>query len=124
MKPNSRRSAVERDRRRTRLITLTIGLVFGGVLATSFFFDEMGIPKYLNMADHADKLANDIQSLKAETTQLRQEAGRLERDPAKIEELARERLGLVKKGETVYQIVDDKKGNGPEATGHGRSVKP
>jgi cell division protein FtsB len=113
IRPNSRRSAAERERRRSRLITLAIGLVFGGVLATSFFFDEMGIPKYLNMADHADKLADEIQTLKGETEQLRREAGRLERDPARIEELARERLGLVKKGETVYQIVEDSKGKRP-----------
>lgn len=112
IRANSRRSAVERSRRRSRLITLTIGLVFGGVLATSFFFDEMGIPKYLQMSERAERLAGEIQDLKSETEQLRREAGRLERDPARIEELARERLGLVKKGETVYQIVEDQKAAG------------
>jgi len=109
MRLNSRRSAVERQRRRSRLITLSIGLVFGVVLATSLFFDDMGIPKYLNLRDHADRLTGEIQDLKTETEQLRREAGGLERDPARIEELARQRLGLVRKGETVYQIVDDAK---------------
>lgn len=100
---------MERQRRRSRLITLSIGLVFGVVLATSLFFDDMGIPKYLNLRDHADRLTGEIQDLKTETEQLRREAGGLERDPARIEELARQRLGLVRKGETVYQIVEDAK---------------
>ncbi len=113
MKPNSRRSAVERSRRRSRLVTLSVGLVFGVVLATSFFFDEMGIPKYLSLMTHSEKLAEEIQALRGETDQLRREAGRLERDPERIEELARERLGLVKKGETVYQILEDPTGKRP-----------
>ena len=113
MRPNSRRSAVERSRRRSRLVTLSVGLVFGVVLATSFFFDEMGIPKYLSMMNHSEKLTEEIQALKGETDQLRREAGRLERDPERLEELARERLGLVKKGETVYQILEDPTGKRP-----------
>ena len=38
---------------------------------------------------------------------LRGEIARLQHDPAKIEQLARERLGYVRKGETVYQLSPD-----------------
>ena len=39
---------------------------------------------------------------------LRGDIDRLEHDPARIEQLARERLGYVRKGETVYQLVPDR----------------
>jgi cell division protein FtsB len=38
---------------------------------------------------------------------LRGEIDRLEHDPSRIEQLARERLGFVRKGETVYQVVPE-----------------
>ena len=106
MKPNLRRSAVERKKQRSRVITLVAGLLFAGVLAVSFFFDEMGVPKYLALRELAEQLQGELRDLKNETAGLKAEIGRLEHDPASIEELARERLGFVRKGETVYQIVE------------------
>jgi cell division protein FtsB len=45
--------------------------------------------------------------LRGENASLRTDIGRLQRDPTKIEQLARERLGFVRKGETVYQLSSD-----------------
>ena len=77
------------------------------LLLLALFFGEMGLPRYFFMRDHAQQLGRDIQDLLRATTVLRGEIDRLEHDPARIEQLARERLGYVRKGETVYQVVPD-----------------
>ncbi|MCP9471131.1 MAG: septum formation initiator family protein [Nitrospira sp.] len=82
---------------------LLVGLVFG----------EMGLLRYLDMREHAGRLEGELASLQAEKAALEKEVLRLQRDPAKIEQVARERLGYVRKGETVYQLTpgaDDGKG--------------
>lgn len=77
------------------------------LLLLALFFGEMGLPRYFSMRDHAQRLEHEIQDLQRTTTLLRGEIDRVEHDPARIEQLARERLGYVRKGETVYQMVPD-----------------
>jgi cell division protein FtsB len=68
-------------------------------------FGDMGLVRYISMREHAQQLELDLQELQRTTRGLRGDVDRLEHDPAKIEELAREQLGYVRKGETVYQLV-------------------
>jgi cell division protein FtsB len=75
------------------------------LLLVALVFGDMGLPRYFSMRDHAQQLDLDLQELQRATRTLRGEIDRLERDPAKIEQLAREQLGYVRKGETVYQLV-------------------
>lgn len=75
------------------------------LLLLALFFGEMGLPRYFSMRDHAQQLQRDIQELTRATATLRGEIDRLEHDPSRVERLARERLGYVRKGETVYQVV-------------------
>lgn len=77
------------------------------LLLLALCFGEMGILRYFAMRDRAQQLELDIQELQHLTKVLRGDIAQLEHDPAKIEELARERLGYVRKGETVYQVVPD-----------------
>jgi cell division protein FtsB len=77
------------------------------LLLLALFFGEMGFPRYFSMRDHARQLERDIQNLHRTTLSLRGEIDQLEHDPARIEQLARERLGYVRKGETVYQVVPE-----------------
>ena len=77
------------------------------LLLLALCFGEMGLPRYFSMQDHAGQLEVEIHELQRTTKALRSDIDRLEHDPAKIEELARERLGYVRKGETVYQLVPD-----------------
>jgi cell division protein FtsB len=92
-----------------RLVTVAhyVGLGACALLLAALFFGEMGLPRYLAMRNHAQQLELDIMELQRTNRALRAEIDRLERDPVKIEQLARERLGLVRKGETVYQLVPD-----------------
>jgi cell division protein FtsB len=107
---NRSRTSLQRQKR-TSLGFVLIGLAFGAVLVASFFFDEMGVPKYLQMQRHAQRLKQEIQEIERANAELRTEITRLHQDPVRIEELARERLGFVRKGETVYQIVEEQKDN-------------
>ena len=77
------------------------------LLLLALCFGEMGLPRYFSMRDHAQQLEVEIQDLQRMTKALRGDIDRLEHDPVKIEQLARERLGYVRKGETVYQLIPD-----------------
>jgi cell division protein FtsB len=85
------------------------GGIFAIALTVSLFFDEMGVRRYVAMQKHARALELEIKELEQTNGALRVEVKRIQHDPARIEELARERLGFVKKGETVYQLVPDSK---------------
>ncbi|HTL61976.1 MAG TPA: septum formation initiator family protein [Nitrospira sp.] len=80
------------------------------LLLVALFFGEMGLSRYFLMRDHATQLEKDIRDLQRATVGLRGEIDRLEHDPARIEQLARERLGYVRKGETVYHVVPEGSG--------------
>ncbi|TAJ08884.1 MAG: septum formation initiator family protein [Nitrospirae bacterium] len=83
-----------------------VGGVMAALVAASFF-GEMSIPKYLEMRKNAQALELEIQAMAKANAELRTDISRLQSDPARIEEVARERLGFVRKGETVYQVVDE-----------------
>lgn len=76
-------------------------------LFVTLFFGEMGLLRYVALRNYAGQLESDLSALRNETTSLRKDIVRLQQDPAKIEQLARERLGYVRKGETVYQLNSD-----------------
>lgn len=80
-------------------------VIIGGVLLFSFFFDEMGFAKYMAMWNRSQVLQQEISLLEQSNAGLRKEIFRLKHDSARVEELARKQLGLVRQGETVYQLV-------------------
>jgi|SRR5690554_129999 len=55
-----------------------------------------------NLAQRRDELEEDITQLEAVNQQLKSQVDLLENDPSYIEGVVREKLGLVKEGETVY----------------------
>ncbi|MDH4236031.1 MAG: septum formation initiator family protein [Nitrospira sp.] len=91
--------------RRMVMVAQAAGLGACAWLLVALFFGEMGLPRYLAMRDHAVRLEDELLALREETTALQKDISRLQHDPAKVEQLARERLGYVRKGETVYQLA-------------------
>ena len=85
-------------------------------LLIALIFGEMGLPQYIAMRDHADRLERELLALRGETVTLRSEVARLQHDSAKIEQFAREQLGSVRKGETVYRFSPDFDGTSGDAT--------
>ena len=47
----------------------------------------------------------ELARTRREADSLRAQAGKLERDPATIERVARERFGMIREGETLYRFV-------------------
>ena len=106
---NRSQQSVQRIRQTAKRVALVVGGIFAVALTVSLFFDEMGVRRYIAMQKHARELELDIKELEQMNGDLRIEVRRIQHDPARIEELARERLGFVKKGETVYQLVPESK---------------
>lgn len=104
IKRNRGRNWLDWQRRSMR----TLQFVAFGVclmLIGSLIFGEMGLPRYLSMRNHAQELEQNLRELTRTNAALRVDIDGLQHDPAKVETLAREQLGYVRKGETVYQLI-------------------
>ncbi len=106
IKQNRGPAALTRQRRAVGIMKF-LALMLGLGLTSSFLFGDMGLIQYWMMRQHARQLEEDIQALREGNAALRLEIERVQHDPARIEELAREQLGFVRKGETVYQLVEE-----------------
>ena len=85
-----------------KIFKQTSFLIFLGLILIIFF---PGYAKIQEMRQKNRKLDADIKRLKAENIALGIEKEKLEKDPEYLEQVAREKLGIVKKGETVYRLV-------------------
>jgi cell division protein FtsB len=90
--------------RRAALIAATAALIALGVGA---FFGDRGVLQLLAQRERAAVLRSEIEELRAENARLADEIQALRRDPAAIERLAREQLGLARPGETVFLVREE-----------------
>jgi len=70
------------------------------------------LPSYARMQDLKAKnreYAQRIEFLQRRNVQLEQEQHLLESDPAYLEKVAREKMGLIRNGEKVYRMVPPEK---------------
>lgn len=118
-RPESQRTAVEPLRRkrvspahqpawRRRGVHLLLGFVTL-VLIIDALVGEKGLLESMRARRQYQELAVSLDGLKRENARLREEARRLLQDPAAIESLAREELGLIRPGEIVFILKDEKK---------------
>jgi cell division protein FtsL len=89
------------------LAICTVLAVFG------FTYYPVAAVQYRETRERA-RLAAELESLQARNARLRKEVARL-KTPAGVEDYARSQLGLVKKGENVVVVVDEKAGKGTAA---------
>jgi cell division protein FtsB len=99
---NRRKADAERRRRAGRLITLLVGLPMAAVLAGALLFGERGLWRVAGMVDHQRQLKQDIAAIEMRNANLHTDITHLRSDPFTIEEIARERLGMGRKGDIVY----------------------
>jgi hypothetical protein len=76
------------------------------VLVINALVGERGLMETLRARKHHQELKVAIDRLRTENVRLRDEARRLRSDPAMIEALARQELGLIKPGEVLFIIKD------------------
>jgi cell division protein FtsB len=106
---NRRKAEAERRRRAGRVLTIVIGIPLALVLAGTLLFGERGLWRVAGMADHQRQLSQDIASIEGRNAALQSEITRLRSDPFTIEAIARERLGMGRKGEFVVYFQPPEK---------------
>src|SRR4029450_9291127 len=105
----SRRKSTSSVPPATRRRTLQVLLVFVTlVLIINALVGERGLTETLRARKKHQELVTAIERLRSENARLRDEARRLRSDPATIEALARQELGLIKPGEMLFIVRDAK----------------
>ncbi len=111
-----RRRAIHREPR-WKLWLRRAGVYAGGALIVLVLMHTIFGPYgYLSMrrSQHEiEQLRKEIERLDRENTALSGEIRALETDPAAIEKLAREEMGLARPGEMIYRLPDDPAGQKP-----------
>ena len=91
--------------KRRALVSTGLGLVTAGLLV----FGGAGFVRVWQMKQEMLALEREIQGLRAEADRLTRTVDRLREDPALIEQIAREELGMVKGGEKVLKFPTEKR---------------
>ena len=85
--------------------TLALGLVLIAAMALASMFSDKGFMNVYDFTEELDYLKKSNTVLVKENATIRKKINALKSDPYTVEMLARDKLNLVKPGETVYQIV-------------------
>jgi cell division protein FtsB len=87
---------------------LFAGLFFMmGYLIFSFFFGDMGFFNFSKMRHISAQSRQEIKRIENQNADILYEIEGIRTDPFYVEAIARERLGLVKKGEIVYEFYEN-----------------
>ncbi len=96
------------DSRRATQVTLKAVILLSGVLTlvflVSFFFSDRGIAELQHARRRVADLQTDIHRLEGENARLRAEIDSAKKSTWAVERIAREDLGMSKKGEVVYML--------------------
>ncbi len=96
------------DSKRATQVTLKAVILLSGVLTfvflVSFFFSDRGIAELQHARRRVADLQTDIQRLQADNARLRGEIDSARKSTWAVERIAREDLGMSKKGEVVYML--------------------
>jgi cell division protein FtsB len=98
-------STAEPPRRRTVQVLLVFVTL---VLIVNALVGERGLTETLRARRQHDALVAAIDRLRSENARLREDVRLLNTDPATIESLARQELGLIRPGEMLFIIRDAK----------------
>jgi cell division protein FtsB len=93
-------------------------LIVAGALLLLYFLvtrvlGEMGAVKYYRMKAQYTALTEEIAKLKHDNVRLRKDVYSLKNDPAYLERIARDKLGLARPGEIVYYYGEAEKVTNP-----------
>ncbi len=97
-------AAAVRDSRVTLRAFTLIAAALAVVLGLSFFFSNRGIAQLQQARKRVADLHADITRLQTENARLRSEIESAKKSTYAVERIAREDLGMSKKGEVVYML--------------------
>ena len=85
-------------------------LIIGALsLIIIFFFGDHGLYQLYTLKKERAQIQNQINILRKEKIELETEKTKLKTDYKYIEELAREKYRMAKKGEKVFKVIEQKK---------------
>lgn len=85
---------------------LAASVVFFLLVSATAFYKENGLRDVKKLRSAIENIDGEIASVRGETDRIRLELASLNSDDKHVESIARESLGLVKPGETVYEFID------------------
>ena len=83
-----------------------LALVVGISVLVMWLMEGAEMTQYIRMANELDRMNQDIAQLEQSNAAFEREIYLVRNDLFTLEKLARERLGYVKEGEVVYQLVE------------------
>ena len=105
-------SVSTRDPRRNTQVTLRVVALLSAVLLVLFFisfvFSDRGISELQYSRKRVDSLRADVRRLESENARLRADIDSVKQSTYAVERIAREDLGMSKKGEVVYMLPKKK----------------
>lgn len=75
-------------------------------LQYKIWLQDGGIPEILQLEDEVKEVAAEVESLKERNAALDAEVKDLKKGLDAIEERARSEMGMIKKGEVYYQVIE------------------
>ena len=102
---NVRRKQVHHDRKIKHLVFITSGVLMVIYLTVNLIAGDNGLMKYLKLKSTKEKLLAETMAMQNQNADIQKQIETLEKNPAVIEELARE-YGLTKEGELIYKFND------------------
>lgn len=94
--------------RRASQVTLKVVVLLAGVLvvvfAVSFFFSDRGLHELQHARTRVATLRSNIARLEADNARLRAEIDSVRKSSYAVERIAREDLGMARKGEVIYML--------------------
>jgi cell division protein FtsB len=109
LRRRSRPAPAPPPRWRRRALNLVLGFV-AIVLVVDALVGNRGLLETMRARRQYAELAADLARTRRENERLREGIKRLRDDPATIESVAREKLGLIRDGEVVFILRDAKPG--------------
>ena len=100
MKPRKSNSNIQK---KVIKLFLLLGI---GVLLITFFFGDHGVYHLYTIKSERSKIQKEIDSLREKKLVLEDEKTRLKTDFKYIEEMAREKYRMAKKGEKVFKVIE------------------
>jgi cell division protein FtsB len=86
--------------------TLPIAMLLLALVAVPVLvLQPEGLPRLRGLQKELDQVDNENVELKREVSRLRVEVQQLRDDPAAVERIARDELGMVRKSEVVFQFA-------------------
>ena len=87
---------------------MPFGLVVFAMLSVPLrILSEDGLPRYRRLQDQLTRMRRDNVALTEEIGRLKQDVDRLLHDPNTIERIARDELGLIEKGEVLFEFAPE-----------------